>query len=74
MKMKEVNGVKVMSTAVPEDKIPYEKWFRKMKISTNSYYHNPEAKHKADMIMEGVGKNIAPKSQLDRFFDVITGR
>jgi hypothetical protein len=73
MKMKEVNGVKVMSSCVPEDRMPYEKWFRKMKISASSYYQNPEAKMKADEIMERVGKNINPKSQFGRFFDVITG-
>lgn len=73
MSVKEVNGVKVMSSYTPEDRMPYEKWFRKMKISASSYYENPDGKRKADQIMERVGKDINPKSKFDRFFAVITG-
>jgi fatty-acid desaturase len=71
--MMEINGVKVRSSYSPQERPDFDKWFKKMKISHVSWYENDEAKRKADRIMERVGKNINPKSQLERFISVIMG-
>ena len=54
-KEKIVNGVKVLSSAIPEDRPTQDKWLKKLKISEMAWYHHPDGRQRAEEIMESVG-------------------
>jgi hypothetical protein len=62
------NGVKTLSSCTPEERPPYQKWMRMMKISHAAWYHDPDGRERAENIMKNVGVEI--KSEFEKLKDV----
>ena len=50
-----VNGVRVISSYIPDNRPPLNKWIRTMRISQVAWYTSPEGREKAMDIMAPVG-------------------
>lgn len=58
------NGIRVMSTVMPDERPDFDKWSKKMRIAPTVWYEHPEGKQRAKQIMEPVGVEIKTLSEV----------
>lgn len=61
--------IKIKNTYIPKDKPSYEAWIKELHTSEVVYLNHPDAKPKADKIMENVGIEVDCRT----LWEVLTG-
>jgi len=61
--------IKIVNTSTPKDKPPFEVWIKDLHTSEMVYMKHPDAKPKADKIMENVGIELDCRT----WWEVLTG-